>query len=732
MSEKLVIDISGMTCSSCVYKVEKALKEVEGVSGVYVNFASEKAKINYDVNPPEKELILKAVSNAGFKASFKKEEKDKEAEIKEIKIKLVFGGIISFVFLLAMAHMLGVSWLPMWLMNSYFQFALATPVLFWSGLQFHISAFKALKNKSGDMNTLVSLGTLSSYIYSSISTFYPSFFINNGLQPDLYFESSVIIIFLVMLGKYFEKIAKTKTNTAIKKLINLQPKTALVIDNDKEYQKNTSEVQVDEIILVKPGEKIPLDSIVIEGFSAVDESAITGESMPVSKKLASKLTAGTINKSGALKAKVTHIEKDSLLAHIIQAVEDAQTTKAPIETFANKVTGYFVPTIIIISLITFVSWWMLAGNFATAFLNAISVLVIACPCALGLATPTAIMVGTGIAAEKGILIRNSEGLEMTEKINVMIFDKTGTLTKGKANVTDIFCPEFEVEELVKITASMEKNSEHPLAEAIIEKSKELKLELKKTDYFNSFTGKGIEADIENKTYFLGNKKLMDSQKISINQSFLDKFENLAKEGKTVVYFSDEKIVLGLIAIADEIKENAFSVIQKLKGKNIEPVMISGDNKSTVEYVAKKLGIDKYYAEVLPTEKAEYVKKFQIEGKKTAMVGDGINDSVALTQADLGIAMGNGTDIAIDSSDIVIMNGDLNFLLEAFNLSHKTMKTIRQNLFWAFIYNSLGVPIAAGVLIPFFGISLNPIISAMAMGLSSISVIGNSLKLRLTK
>lgn len=732
MSEKLIIDISGMTCSSCVYKVEKALKEVKGVSGVYVNFASEKAKINYDVNPPEKELILKAVSNAGFKASFKKEEKDKEAEIKEIKIKLIFGGLVSFVFLLAMAHMLGVSWLPMWLMNSYFQFALATPVLFWSGLQFHISAFKALKNKSGDMNTLVSLGTLSSYIYSSISTFYPSFFINNGLQPDLYFESAVIIIFLVMLGKYFEKIAKTKTNTAIKKLINLQPKTALVIDNDKEYQKNTSDVLVDEIILVKPGEKIPLDSIVIEGFSAVDESAITGESMPVSKKLDSKLTAGTINKSGALKAKVTHIEKDSLLAHIIQAVEDAQTTKAPIETFANKVTAYFVPTIIIISLITFISWWLLAGNFATAFLNAISVLVIACPCALGLATPTAIMVGTGIAAEKGILIRNSEGLEMTEKINVMIFDKTGTLTKGKANVTDIFCTDFEVKELVKITASMEKNSEHPLAEAIIEKSKELNLELKKTDYFNSFTGKGIEADIDNKTYFLGNKKLMDSQKITIHQDFLDKFENLAKEGKTVVYFSDEKIVLGIIAIADEVKENSLLVIQKLKSKNIEPVMISGDNKSTVAYVAKKLGIDKYYAEILPTEKAEYVKKFQIEGKKTAMVGDGINDSVALTQSDLGIAMGNGTDIAIDSSDIVIMNGDLNFLIEAFNLSHKTMKTIRQNLFWAFIYNALGVPIAAGVLIPFFGISLNPIISAMAMGLSSISVIGNSLKLRLTK
>lgn len=728
MSNTVMLDISGMTCSACVNKVETALKKVDGVQDVVVNFASEKAKVIYE-NLDSEDILLKAVDKAGYKASFKKDEKEIEEETKVLKTKIILGVVISIFFLFGMAHMFGIRQIPMWVMNPYLQLALATPVVFWSGLNFHIQTWKALKNKSGDMNTLVSLGTLSSYLYSIVAVFYPQVFINNGLKPDLYFESASIIITLVLLGKYFEKIAKTRTNTAIQKLVDLQPKKATVIENNNFIEKLVSEIKEGEIFLTKPGERIALDGIVINGSSSVDQSMITGESMPVSMNKDSKVIGGTINKSGSLEIKVTKSEKESLLYKIVQAVEEAQTSKAPIQTLVNKITSYFVPTIILIAIFTFIIWLIFSGNFTLAFINAISVLVIACPCALGLATPTAIMVGTGIGAEHGILIRNAEALETAQNISIIAFDKTGTITEGKPQVTDIFSETITENELLKIAASLEQNSEHPLSEAVIMKAKESNLQLKKLEYFNSFTGKGVEGDIEGKTYFLGNKTLLKQQKVNISESYLQKSEELANQSKTVIFLADEENVIGIIAIADKIKNSAKEVINKLQSKNIEVVMISGDNNATTQSVAEQLGIKRFFAEVLPTDKSKIIKELQENNKKVAMVGDGINDSVALTQADLGIAMGKGTDIAIESSHIVIMNDDLHSIIKAIDLSQKTMMTIKQNLFWAFIYNSLGIPIAAGILYPFYGILLNPVFAAFAMGLSSISVIFNSLRLR---
>lgn len=731
MSKTVMIDISGMTCSSCVYKVEKALKNVEGVEDVAVNFASEKAKVIYE-NLSSEDILIKAVDSAGFKASFKKSEKEFEDETRVLKIKLVFGALISTFFLLGMIHMLGFHWIPMWFMNPYLQFILATPVVFWVGSHFHISAFKALKNKTGDMNTLVSLGTLSSYLYSFIATFNPDFFIKNGLKPDLYYESSTVIIFLVLLGRYFEKIAKKKTNTAIQQLLTLQPKKALIIKDSVEQIKEIKDIEINDILLVKPGERIALDGIVIKGSSSVDESMITGESIPSTKEKDSKVIGGTFNKTGSLEIKVLKTEKDSLLSQIVQAVEEAQSSKAPIQTLVNRITSIFVPVVIAISIITFIVWIIFSSNFSFAFLNAISVLVIACPCALGLATPTAIMVGTGLGAENGILIRNAEGLEIAGKIDIIAFDKTGTITENKPQVTDIFSNNLSEKELLIISASMEKKSEHPLSQAIIQKAQENNLSLKETEYFNSFTGKGIETDIEGNTYFIGNKKLMDLQKISINETYSNKVDELSKQAKTVIYISNEKEIIGLIAIADKIKANTKEVIKKLKENNIEVVIISGDNRHTTESVANEIGVTKFYPEVLPTEKSKIIKQLQENKKKVAMVGDGINDSVALSQADLGIAMGKGTDIAIESSDIVIMNNDLDSIIKAINLSKNTIKTIKQNLFWAFIYNSIGIPISAGILYPLWGILLNPIFASASMGLSSISVIFNSLRLKSKK
>ncbi|MEK7435139.1 MAG: heavy metal translocating P-type ATPase [Cyanobacteriota bacterium] len=728
MKNNVVLDISGMTCSSCVFKVENALKNVEGVESVSVNFASEKAKITFE-DSTKIESLINAVKEKGFKASLKRSQEDRDKETKNIKIKLFFGGAISLFFILSMIHMMGVSFIPMWFMNSYLQLALSIPVVFWVGLDFHINTIKSLKNKSTDMNTLISLGTLSSFIYSLAIVIFPDFFIKNDLKTDLYFESAVIIIFLVLLGKYFENIAKRRTNDTIKKLLSFKPKTALIIKNNIQIEKNIEEIEIDEVFLVKPGERIALDGIVISGTSYVDESMITGESLATEKKIDSKVIGGTLNKAGSLDIKVTKNSKDSLLSQIIESVEEAQTSKPVIQNVVDKVTSVFVPTIILISVITFILWMFFSGNFSAALINAISVLVIACPCALGLATPTAIMVGLGKGAELGILIKNAEALEITGNINAIAFDKTGTLTEGKPEVIDIFSTDLDENEFLTISASLESKSEHPLGEAVLNKAKEKNLILKKLEYFNSFSGKGLEGDVENNTYFLGSKKLMEFQKIEIDENYILKAEEFSKQSKTIVYLSNEKKVIGILSISDKLKENTKQIIDKLKKMNIEVFIISGDNKNNTENIAKILGVERYFYEVLPKEKADIIKKIQAEGKKIAMVGDGINDSVALAQADLGIAMGKGTDIAIESSHIVIMNNNLESIIKFIFLANKTMKIIKENLFWAFVYNSVSIPFAGGLFYPLWGITLNPMLSSLTMGFSSISVILNSLRIK---
>lgn len=732
MSEKnsTILDISGMTCSSCVLKVENALKNVEGVKSVAVNFASEKARVVYENESLTNiETLIKEIDRVGFKASLHKDEKQIESETKSLKLKLLVGGILSFILVASMLHEAGLTFLPMWLMNPYLQLVLSTPVVFWVGIDFHIRAYKALKNKTSDMNTLVSLGTLSSYFYSVFVTLFPQILIKNKVELSVYFESASVIIFLVMLGKYFESIAKKKTNSAIKSLLTLQPKTANLISSEGLKEINISDAKVNDILLIKAGERVPLDGLVIKGHSNIDESMLTGESLPVSKKEGSLVIGGTTNKEGTLEIKVTKTEKESTLYQIIEAVEEAQISKAPVQKLADKVTSYFVPTIILISIITFLVWIITTNNISLALINAVSVMVIACPCALGLATPTAIMAGTGKGAEKGILIRNAEALEKFTEIHTIIFDKTGTLTEGKPIVTDIYSNSLSENEILTLAYTIELKSEHPLGKAVVEKAIELNIKQKETDYFNYFAGKGIEADIDDTTYFLGNINLMNHHKVNISQDYKDKYEVFSEQGKTVIFLATEKEVISIISISDKVKTNAKDIIKKLQKDNIEVVMLSGDNNKVVSTVAKELGISRYYAEVLPVEKANYVKLIQKENKKVAMVGDGVNDSPALTQADLGISMGNGTQIAIESSDIVIMNDDLNSVNYALFLSKKTMSTIKQNLFWAFIYNTIGVPIASGILYPFYGILLSPVFASFAMGMSSVSVIFNSLKLK---
>lgn len=731
----IILNISGMSCASCIDKTEKALNKVVGVNQVTVNLASEKAKVTYsgEIN---KNDLLEAINKIGFTANFEikpeKKEQEKKLELDDLKLKLTVGVVIALILLTGMLSDLGVTFIPMWFMNPWFQMVITIPVQFWVGARFLNGAWKALKNKTSDMNTLVALGTLSAFTYSSFATIFPDFFIKNKMSPHIYFESVVIIIVLVLTGRYLESLAKAKTSQAIKKLINLQPKTAILIKDGIEKKVAVEELILGDIVLVKPGERIPVDGIIIKGSSIVDESMITGESIPIKKNIDNRVIGATINKNGSFEMKVDKIGENTMLAKIIKLIDEAQSSKVPIQKLVNKVTTYFVPTVIVISLITFIYWAFIAGNFSLGLLNAVGVLVIACPCAMGLATPTAIMVGTGKAAELGILIKNADSLEVAGNINSIVLDKTGTLTKGKPEVTDIISVNDDETNILLKAASLEKNSEHPLGEAIIFKAKEKEINLKITEYFSSLAGKGITAEIDGIEHYLGNKKLMVDQAIEISIDISKKANELSIQGKTVMYLCDEKNLLGLIAVSDTIKENALEIIQKLKQENIEITMLTGDNRQTAEAIAKSLGIKKVFAEVLPKDKSDYIKKLQQEGKIVAMVGDGINDAPALTQANLGIAMGTGTDIAIESSDITLIKGDLQTVMTAINLSKRTMKTIKQNLFWSFIYNIIGIPIAAGLLYPIWGITLNPIFAAGAMGLSSVSVISNSLRLRYAK
>ncbi len=716
--KKIRLNVSGMHCASCSTLIEKALKKIDGVKTSNVNFSTANANIEYDELKIDEKDFIQKIKDLGYSAEIgkdrKKQEQKEKKEISNLREKLLISSIFAIpAFILGMIFMKNP--IPY---QDYVLWILATPVQFYIGLQFYKGTWAALKNKSANMDTLIALGTSAAYFFSVYVVLS-----GNGHQ---YFEASAVLITLVIFGKYLEAKAKGKTSEAIKKLMHLAPKKATVIRNGKEIVIKISEIELNDIILVKPGGKIPVDGVIVEGYSSVNESMITGESIPIDKKVNDNVIGGTINKQGAFKFKATKIGKNTTLAGIIKLIEDAQGKKAPIQRFADNVSAYFVPVVILISILTFSSWYYLFdAELSFAMITAVAVLVIACPCALGLATPTAIMVGTGKGAKNGILIKGGDSLETAHKLKYLIFDKTGTITKGVPEVTDIIS--FSNEDILNITASMEKNSEHPLGEAIVEKAKIDRITLSNVSNFESIPGHGISSNIGKKKYYFGNLKLMNDLKVKVENDA----SNLEKEGKTVMYLAENRKLIGLIAVADTIKETSASAVKSLEKLGIRVYMITGDNKNTAHAIAKIAGIKNVFAGVLPKDKAKYVKKLQRHGI-VAMVGDGVNDAPALAQADIGIAMGSGTDVAMETGNIVLMKNDLRDIPKAIKLSKITMSKIRQNMFWALFYNSMGIPIAAGVLYPFTGWLLNPMLAGGAMAMSSVSVVMNSLLLKKKK
>jgi len=663
---------------------------------------------------------------------FLKFQKDavRQREYKKLKKKFLIGlGLAVIIFLGSSPHWF--PWIPTIFNNFFVLWLLATPVQFWIGWQFYKGAWGAFKHHNADMNTLIAVGTSAAYLYSVAATLFPSFFLSGGIKPAVYFDTSAIIIVLILLGRLLEARAKGQTSEAIKKLMGLQPKTARVVRNGEELDIAVEEVVVGDEIIVRPGEKIPVDGVIIEGKSAVDESMITGESMPVRKEPGQEVIGATINKTGSFKFKATKVGKDTALAQIIKLVQEAQGSKAPIQRLADVIAGYFVPIVMSIAILTFIVWFNFGPTPALTFalLNFVAVMIIACPCALGLATPTAVMVGTGKGAENGILIKGGESLETAHKLDTIVFDKTGTLTKGEPEVTDIIIfNSFSQAEILKLIASTERLSEHPLGEAIIKKAAQEEISLLEPQNFKAIEGKGVKAKVSGVEVLVGNKKLMVEE--MVDTSSLDsKEEILAQQGKTPIFVALNKKLAALVAVADSLKENSLQAVKKLKELSLEVVMLTGDNRKTAEAIAHQAGIDRVIPEVLPEDKVLEIKKLQSEGKRVAMVGDGINDAPALAQADVGIAIGSGTDVAMEASDITLIKDDLMGVAKAIDLSKKTIKIIKQNLFWAFAYNTAGIPIAAGLLYPFLGILLNPIFASAAMAFSSVSVVSNSLRLR---
>jgi Cu+-exporting ATPase len=742
-TRKSIFPVSGMTCASCVARVEEALSSVPGVISANVNLASEKATVEYLEGTGLADM-RRAVKDAGYELGPEAQALEDvttaaQREIRFIRNRFIIATILT-------ASIMAFSWGPSFVGKSYLLWALATPVQFWAGLRFYRGAWGALKHKTSDMNTLIAVGTSVAYFYSMVVVLFPSLFVTGVVEPHLYFHTSAAIITLILLGRFLEARAKGQTSTAIKKLIGMQPKTALVISEGEQRETPVEEVQVGDLILVRPGDRVPVDGIVRHGYSSVDESMITGESIPVEKKVSDEVIGATINKTGSLEIEATKVGKDTTLAHIVRMVEEAQGSKAPIQRLADVIASYFVPAVIGIAIVTFVIWYFVgpAPALTFAFLNFVAVLVIACPCALGLATPTAIMVGTGKGAEHGVLIRNGEALERAHQINTVLLDKTGTMTRGEPVVTDIISAHsFSQEEVLQLAASAEHTSEHPLGEAVVKAALEKKLELSPSSDFNAIPGQGIEASVGGKKLFLGNLKLMKERGFSLNGLEKEAAE-LLEGGKTVMFLGRDSQVAGIIALADTLKPGAKEALQALRNIGIETAMLTGDNWRTAEAIAREAGIDRVLAEVLPEHKAGEVKKLQEEGKVLAMVGDGINDAPALAQADIGIAIGTGTDVAVETGDITLISGDLTGVATAISLSKRTMRTIKQNLFWAFAYNTALIPIAAGVLYLVFGNTgvpsglhfvlgeygfLNPILAAAAMAASSITVVSNSLRLR---
>ncbi|MBU1112170.1 MAG: heavy metal translocating P-type ATPase [archaeon] len=738
--EKITIKINGMHCQNCAVNLTKSLGKEKGVKTANVNFATEKATIEFNPKQTGEEKLLKVIKVKGYSGhvvkdhqthhEIKVEEQESKKDLKRLKFKVILSAIFAIpAFILGMFFMKT----PLLPYQDFIMWALATPVQFYIGKQFYQGTWTALKNYTSNMDTLVAMGTSAAYFYSVYVVLF------GGSSGHQYFEASAVLITLVIFGKYLEAIAKGRTSEAISKLMKLGAKTATVIRGRKELKIPIEEVVVGDIVIVKPGEKIPVDGIITEGRSAIDESMVTGESIPVDKKKGDQVIGSTINKQGSFRFEATKVGAETTLARIVKLIEDAQNKKAPIQRFADTVSSYFVPSVILIAILTFIVWFVFAGAaVGFAIIAAVAVLVIACPCALGLATPTAIMVGTGMGAKQGILIKGGDGLETAHKIKYIIFDKTGTITKGQPEVADLVVAKGITQtKLLEIAGSIEKLSEHPLAEAIVNKAKAKRISFKKVTGFKALVGKGVEAKLAGKIYYLGNLKLMQSKKINLSD-YSKKIDMLEKEGKTVMMLADDKNVLGFLAVADEIKTDSSKAVKELQKLGIETYMITGDNERTAAAIAKQAGIKNVFANVLPEDKVEYVKTLQQKAKKlgkadrVAMVGDGINDAPALAQADIGIAMGSGTDVAMETGDIVLMRNSLLDIPKAIKLSRLTMGKIRQNMFWALFYNSLGIPIAAGVLYPLTGWLLNPMIAGGAMALSSVSVITSSLLLKRRK
>ncbi len=739
---KQTLPIKGMTCASCAARVKEALGSLDGVLAADVNFATERATVEYIPSQVGVREFKRAVKDAGYEVVtaaegedvVEKERREREAAYRKLKRKLFIGAALAVpVFILVFWEKLGLDALfTIPRQTSFFvQFLLETPVQFWVGWQFYTGAVAAARHRTSNMNTLIAVGTSAAYIYSITATFFPSVFEVKGYEAHVYFDTAAAIIVLILLGRVLEARARGHTSEAIKKLIGLQAKTARVLRDDREMDVPIEDVEVGDIIVVRPGEKIPVDGVLIEGYSSVDESMITGESIPVEKKASDAVIGATINKTGSFKFEASKVGRDTMLAQIINMVQEAQGTKPPIARLADLIAAYFVPTVIGIATLTFLVWFFFGPEPALtyALLNFIAVLIIACPCALGLATPTSIMVGTGKGAENGILIRGGESLETAHKINAIVFDKTGTLTKGEPAVTDVVSNGGIAEkDILFYAASSEKGSEHPLGEAIVRKAEEEGVALENAKEFSAVPGHGIKSRVNGKSVLLGNEALMRDEGISL-EGLVEKAAEMAYEGKTPMFLAVDGAAAGFIAVADTLKEGSKEAVESLQNIGIEVVMITGDNLRTGEAIARTVGIKRVLAEVLPDQKAEEVKKLQAEGKVVAMVGDGINDAPALAQADVGIAIGTGTDVAMEASDITLIKGELGGVVTAIKLSKATLKNIKQNLFWAFAYNTILIPVAAGVLYPIWGILLSPIFAAFAMGMSSVTVVTNALRLR---
>jgi len=733
---KKTFPVTGMSCASCASNIESTIKSQSGIKNASVNFASSSLLVEYNPDVTEPASLKKAIQTIGYDLVVENEQSADSGspeDIQRTQLSILKRRTILAILLSVPLVTIGMVFMDIAFAN-FLMWALATPILFVFGQQFFINTWKQAKHKKANMDTLVALSTSIAYLFSVFNTLFPKYLISKGLEAHVYFEAAGVIITFILIGKLLEEKAKSNTSSAIKKLIGLQPKTVIkIISDGSESVIPVTDVVKNDLILVKPGEKIPVDGEVISGNSYVDESMITGEPIPVAKKAGEKVFAGTVNQKGSFQFKAEKVGGDTILGQIIKMVEEAQGSKAPVQKLVDQIAGVFVPIVIGISVLSFIIWILVGGEHALThgLLAMVTVLVIACPCALGLATPTAIMVGVGQGAENGILIKDAESLEQTHKINAIILDKTGTITEGKPLVTDVFWEESIKNQayLEKVILTIEAHSEHPLANAIklhLEKDVHQKVNVEK---FESITGKGVRADIDHLSFFIGNRELMEENNISIPDSFHERASKWEKEAKTIIYFSDDQNIKALYAIADKIKESSIKAIGRLNQTGIEVYMLTGDNEETAKAVARQVGIKNYIAKTLPSDKAVFAQKLQEQGNMVAMVGDGINDSHALAQADVSIAMGKGSDIAMDVAKMTIVSSDLLKIPQAIELSRKTVKTIHQNLFWAFIYNIIGIPIAAGILYPLTGFLLNPMIAGAAMALSSVSVVSNSLRLK---